>query len=66
MQRGFTALGSVGVAPGKAHGALAVPRIGWRTTVIDGGFNWSMQHTRCHCGGRSVADEAKTAHLLLG
>jgi hypothetical protein len=34
--------------------------------ALGGGFNWSMQHTRRHCGGRSVADEAKTAHLLLG
>ena len=31
-----------------------------------GGFNWSMQHTRRHCGERSVADEEKIAHLLLG
>src|SRR4029453_19015869 len=34
-------------------------------TAQGGGFNWSMQHTRRHCGGRSVADEAKTADLLL-
>ena len=28
-------------------------------TGIGGGFNRSMQHTRRHCGGRSVADEAE-------
>jgi hypothetical protein len=35
-------------------------------SAIGGGFNSSLQHTKRPGGGRSVADEEKTAHLLLG
>jgi hypothetical protein len=48
-----------------AERAPCRPFAPWRSTAFGGGFNWSMQHTRRPCGGRSVADEAKTAHLLL-
>ena len=44
-------------------GQLPPPRGSVRIT---GGFNPSTQHTKRRCGGRSVADEEKTAHLLLG
>ena len=36
------------------------------TAAIGCGFNWWMQHTSRYGSGRSVADEAQAAHLLLG
>jgi len=50
-----------GIAPSNGR-SQPIPR----TSAPGGGFNWSMQHTRRHCGGRSVAGEETTAHLLLG
>jgi hypothetical protein len=34
-------------------------------SALQGGFNWSMQHTNHRVGGRSVANEAATTDLLF-
>ena len=42
-----------------------LPKSTTTASAMGGGFNSSTQHTKRPCGGRSVADEEKAAHLLL-